>query len=101
MKGVRVYGDSGVPPGTGAGIFAREFMRHFPLLPVEDDGRLRDPSVRENFIERIFVYKRWHDSIREGSSMKDLVSFHTDHKLLIMSHSPRHYAMLGRLVAKG
>ena len=101
MKGVRVYGDSGVPSGTGAGIFAREFMRHFPLLPVEDDGRLRDPSVRENFIERIFVYKRWHDSIREGSSMKDLVSFHTDHKLLIMSHSPRHYAMLGRLVAKG
>jgi uncharacterized protein YbbK (DUF523 family) len=91
MKGVKVYGTSDVPAKTGIGIFAREFMSRFPLLPIEDDGRLQDPAIRENFIERIFVYKRWH-SIPEGSSMKDLVSFHTDHKLLIMSHSPRHYS---------
>lgn len=101
MKGVKVYGKSGVPSGTGIGIFAREFMSRFPLLPVEDDGRLQDPSIRENFIERLFVFKRWHDSIHEDSSMRDLVSFHTDHKLLIMSHSPGHYSLLGSLVAKG
>lgn len=101
MKGVKVYGKSDVPARTGIGIFARAFMSRFPLLPVEDDGRLQDPAIRENFIERIFVYKRWHDSISEGSSMKDLMSFHTDHKLLIMSHSPRHYSLLGSLAAKG
>ena len=101
LTGVKVYGGSGVPSRIGTGIFAREFTKRFPLLPVEDEGRLHDPSIRENFIGRIFVFRRWNDSIHKGSSMKDLLSFHTDHKLIIMSHSPRHYALLGRLVATG
>jgi uncharacterized protein YbgA (DUF1722 family)/uncharacterized protein YbbK (DUF523 family) len=99
MQGVKVYGSSGVPVRRGVGIFANTFMEHFPLLPVEDEGRLQDPSLRENFIERIFVYRRWRDSLRETISVGKLVSFHSDHKLLILSHSTKHYNILGRLVA--
>jgi uncharacterized protein YbgA (DUF1722 family)/uncharacterized protein YbbK (DUF523 family) len=101
MKGVKVYGTSGVPSKTGVGIFAREFTVRFPLIPVEDDGRLQDSSIRENFIERIFVFRRWHETVQKSASMKDLISFHTRHKLLIMAHSPRHYSELGRLAATG
>jgi len=99
MRGVKVYNPSGVPSHTGVGIFARTFMDRFPFVPVEDDGRLHDPALRENFIERIFVFKRWRGMQRDGGAIHDLISFHTDHKLLILAHSPKHYTLLGRLVA--
>ena len=99
MRGVKVYSSQGIPRHRGVGIFARAFMEHFPLLPVEDEGRLTDPGLRENFIERVFVFRRWKDFTRKGGTIKDLVSFHTDHKLLVLSHSPRHYRTLGTLVA--
>ncbi len=99
MTGVKVYSDSGMPSKKGRGIFAREFMDQFPLMPVEDDGRMHDPKLRENFIERIFVYKRWKDLLANGRAAKDLVSFHTDHKYLIMAHSPKHLSQLGKIVA--
>ncbi len=99
MRGVKVYGPSGVPARTGIGIFAGDFMERFPLMPVEDDGRLQDPALRENFIERVFVFRRWKEFEAGGGRTKDLVSFHTEHKLLVLSHSARHYTMLGRLVA--
>lgn len=99
MRGVKVYGPSGVPTHAGVGIFAKTFMDRFPFIPVEDDGRLHDPALRENFIERVFVFKRWKEMVRAGGRLRDLVSFHTDHKLLILAHSPKHYTLLGRLVA--
>jgi uncharacterized protein YbgA (DUF1722 family)/uncharacterized protein YbbK (DUF523 family) len=101
IKGVKVYTSSGMPGKSGAGIFGGAFIENFPLLPAEDDGRLHDPELRENFIERIFVYRRWLDFIADDSSLKGLVSFHTDHKLLLMAHSPEHYRKLGKLVAEG
>lgn len=101
MRGVKVYGESGIPSRAGVGIFARAFMGKFPLLPVEDDGRLQDPQLRENFIGRVFVYRRWHDAVVQGGSFRDLIAFHTEHKLMVLSHSPRHYSELGRLVADG
>lgn len=100
LKRVKVYTDAGMPGKSGTGIFAKAFVQHFPLLPVEDDGRLRDPSLRENFIERVFVSSRWKDFLRSGASRKGLVDFHTDHKLLILAHSPKHYTSLGRIVAQ-
>ena len=99
LKGVKVYTESGMPSTRGSGIFGGAFTRKFPLIPVEDDGRLHDPDLRENFIERVFVFRRWKDFIESGTSRGSLVSFHTDHKLLIMSHSPRHNSLLGRMVA--
>ena len=84
----------------GVGMFARIFMAHFPLLPVEEEGRLHDPVLRENFIERLFVWQRWRELLAAGPHPGDLVAFHTRHKLLILAHSPKHYRELGRLVAR-
>ena len=99
MERVRVYNEKGVPENKGVGMFARIFMEHFPLLPVEEDGRLHDIRLRENFIERIFALKRWRDLLDENRNRGRLVAFHTQHKLLILSHSQKHSRILGKLVA--
>ncbi len=100
MERVKIYYGKGEPARTGVGMFAREFMQHFPLLPVEDEGRLHDPDLRENFLERLFTMKRWRENLALGAKPGHLVDFHTRHKLLIMSHSPKHYQTLGKLVAQ-
>jgi len=100
MERVKIYYGKGEPARTGVGMFAREFMQHFPLLPVEDEGRLHDPSLRENFLERLFTLKRWRETLSLGFQPGHLVDFHTRHKLLIRSHSPKHYALLGKLAAQ-
>jgi uncharacterized protein YbgA (DUF1722 family)/uncharacterized protein YbbK (DUF523 family) len=100
MERVKVYDEKGIPAKKGVGIFARVFMAHFPLLPVEEEGRLHDLRIRENFIERIFAFKRWRELLKEGKGRGGLVRFHTRHKLLILAHSPKHSRLLGRLVAR-
>jgi uncharacterized protein YbgA (DUF1722 family)/uncharacterized protein YbbK (DUF523 family) len=101
MERVRVYGGKGNPPvRTGVGLFARIFMERFPLLPVEEEGRLHDPLFRENFIERIFTCQRWHALTATGRKPSGLVKFHTVHKLLLLSHSEKHYREMGKLVAR-
>jgi uncharacterized protein YbgA (DUF1722 family)/uncharacterized protein YbbK (DUF523 family) len=100
MERVKVYDRNNVPAKIGVGIFARVFMEHFPLLPVEDEGRLNDPKLRENFIERIFTLRRWREAMERQESIKNLIAFHTQHKLLVLSHSPKHYQMMGKRVAR-
>ena len=100
MERVKVYAEGGMPEKKGVGIFARIFMEHFPLIPVEEEGRLHDPLIRENFIERIFTLKRWVESVGAGRSRRGLVDFHTRHKLLILAHSEKHERPMGRLVAQ-
>jgi uncharacterized protein YbgA (DUF1722 family)/uncharacterized protein YbbK (DUF523 family) len=97
---VRVYDDKGMPQRVGTGIFPREVMKRFPLLPLEEEGRLHDMRLRENFIERIFVYYRWTRLLEEDPKPGGLVRFHTAHKLTLMAHSPSHYQEMGRLVAQ-
>ena len=99
MERVKIYDEHGVPAKKGVGLFARSFMEHFPLLPAEDEGRLHDPVLRENFIERIFTCQRWREVVQQKKSIGALVAFHTRHKLLILSHSPKHYQAMGKLVA--
>jgi uncharacterized protein YbgA (DUF1722 family) len=89
-----------MPVKKGIGMFARIFIDHFPLLPVEEEGRLHDPVLRENFIERIFTLKRWRETLAQGENRGHLVSFHTRHKLLILSHSSKHYQTMGKRVAQ-
>jgi uncharacterized protein YbgA (DUF1722 family)/uncharacterized protein YbbK (DUF523 family) len=101
MERVKVYKDGGMPQKNGVGVFARIFMEHFPLLPVEEEGRLHDPLIRENFIERIFTLKRWVESVETGKSRARLVDFHTRHKMLIIAHSEKHERIMGRMVAQG
>lgn len=99
---VKVYNDSGMPLKVGSGMFARAFTERFPLIPVEEEGRLHDPRLRESFIERIFVMHRFRALTRDGTpSMGELVAFHTRHKLLILAHSPKIYREMGKLVAEG
>jgi uncharacterized protein YbgA (DUF1722 family)/uncharacterized protein YbbK (DUF523 family) len=101
MIRVKVYNAKGMPEKKGVGLFARAFMNQFPLVPAEDDGRLHDPKIRENFIERIFTLKRWRDSFAKSRSMGKLVDFHTRNKLLLLSHSQKHYRLMGKMVAAG
>lgn len=99
MERVKVYDDKGMPAKTGIGIFARVFMEKFPLLPVEEEGRLHDAAIRENFIERIFTLRRWREIRNLKSGRGALVDFHTRHKLLLLSHSTKLYQAMGKLVA--
>ena len=100
MERVKVYNEKGIAEKKGTGMFARIFMEHFPLLPVEEDGRLHNVKLRENFIERIFTLKRWREVLCEKMSYGRVVNFHTTHKLLILSHSQKHYRTMGKLVAQ-
>ena len=100
MERVRLYDRNGVPSKTGVGLFAKVFMEHFPLLPVEEDGRLHDPRLRENFIETIFTLKRLRETLAKGKTAKNLIDYHTRHKLLMMAHSPDIYRQMGKLVAR-
>jgi uncharacterized protein YbgA (DUF1722 family)/uncharacterized protein YbbK (DUF523 family) len=99
MERGKLYDRNGVPHKEGVGIFARTFMEHFPLLPVEEEGRLHDARLRENFIECIFTFRRWRNLLAGGRTAARLVDFHSCHKLLILSHSPEIYREMGRLVA--
>lgn len=98
---VKVYGPTGMPSKTGSGLFAAAVARHFPLLPLEEEGRLNDPCIRENFIERVFSYRRWKDFLSGKPDLGGLVEFHSRHKLLMMAHSPQIYREIGVLVAHG
>jgi uncharacterized protein YbgA (DUF1722 family)/uncharacterized protein YbbK (DUF523 family) len=97
---VRVYDQNRMPNRVGMGIFPREVMKRFPLLPLEEAGRLHDMGLRENFIERILVYYRWTRLLEENPTPGGLVRFHTAHKLTLMAHSPSHYQEMGWLVAQ-
>ena len=99
MRDIKVYDSHGMPSKKSAGLWAMHFMKHFPQIPVEDDGRLNDPGLRENFIERIFTVHRWQKFLSPNPDVKRLIQFHTKHKLQIMTHSPEGLRKLGKLVA--
>lgn len=100
MERVKVYGGpDAAPAADGVGEFARTVMALRPDLPVEEEGRLNDPVLRENFIERVFAFRRWQDLAANGLTAAAIVDFHTRHKLMIMAHSQQAYRELGRMVA--
>ena len=100
MERVKVYNEKGMPERIGVGIYAKVLMEKLPLLPVEEEGRLGDAVLRENFIERVFVYHRWQQLMSDGLRPHDLVEFHSDHKYLILAHNQETYRQLGRMVAE-
>ncbi len=99
MERVKVYDGHGMPARRGRGLFAAALLARFPDLPVEEEGRLSDPRLRENFIERVFAYRRLRDLFDGRWTVGSLVRFHTRHKLVLMAHAPRAYQALGRFVA--
>ena len=98
LERVKVYAGS-TAERTGRGRFAAALIERFPELPVEEEGRLADPRLREHFVERAFAYRRLRDLFHPSWTPADLVHFHTGHKLLLMAHSPDAYRRIGRLVA--
>ncbi|MCE9636342.1 MAG: DUF523 and DUF1722 domain-containing protein [Planctomycetes bacterium] len=97
---VRVHVSETASEKKGRGLWAAALTEADPLLPVEEEGRLCDAKLRENFVDRIFAHERWTRFVAEDGSRKGLVRFHTVHKLTIMSHSTEHYRSLGRVVAE-
>ena len=98
---VKVYPGAGGPAArSGRGLFAEALTERFPLLPVEEQGRLNDRRLRENFIERVFVYQRWTALLDGARTLSALVAFHTAHKLMLMAHAPALYREAGRVVAR-
>ena len=100
LERVKVYGRSTAPRRAGTGLFAAQLRRRYPFLPLEEEGRLTDPRLRENFVERVFAYRRVRDLFARRWTAAGLVAFHTAHKLTLMAHSPAAYRSLGRLVAQ-
>lgn len=99
MERVNLYNDSNMPHKEGVGLFARQLMDRNPNLPVEEEGRLRDAHVRENFIERVYAYHRWQTMMHQGITINSLMDYHKRHKLMLMAHHEPIYRSLGKLVA--
>ena len=98
MERVRVY-DGDLPQRNGRGLYTETLMRNFPSLPVEEEGRLGDPVLRESFIKRVIIYKRWHDMLADKLSWASLTEFHARHKLILYSHNQQLGRQLGRELA--
>ncbi len=99
LERVKVYQDQGRPSEhSGQGIYAAAFCALRPDLPVEEDGRLNDPVLRENFLTRVFAYAEWQQLLRAGLTRKGLIDFHARYKYLLMATHPLQYKALGRLL---
>jgi uncharacterized protein YbgA (DUF1722 family)/uncharacterized protein YbbK (DUF523 family) len=99
LERVKVY-EGGAPTRSGRGVFAAAVVARMPHLPVEEEGRLSDARLRENFVERVFAYSRLRELFDSAWTVGALVRFHTAHKLIVMAHSPEAYRRLGRLTAE-
>ncbi|MDA1258997.1 MAG: DUF523 and DUF1722 domain-containing protein [Planctomycetota bacterium] len=99
MERVRLHAEKGMPVRKGVGLFAAELLARFPHLPIEEEGRLNDPGLRENFFERVFAYRRLRQLFIGRWKSGDVVRFHTAEKMLLLAHDPQGYRALGRLVA--
>ncbi|MGY3572449.1 YbgA family protein [Vibrio paucivorans] len=101
MERVKVYHHHGKgSESNGVGLFTQQIMKRNPLLPVEENGRLNDPIIRENFVTRVFTYQKWLDLKSEGITKHKLIAFHSAHKYLVMSHHVESYKALGKLLAR-
>ncbi|MGR8930258.1 MAG: YbgA family protein [Gammaproteobacteria bacterium] len=98
MERVRVYRREAAVR-NGVGVFAARLLQRFPTLPVEEEGRLGDPALRENFVQRVFVRHRWQQLVKKGLTVHELMTFHSRHKLIAMSHDQNQAKALGRLIA--
>jgi uncharacterized protein YbgA (DUF1722 family)/uncharacterized protein YbbK (DUF523 family) len=99
MERVNLYNNKGHAEKKGVGLFAQKLLQKYPNLPVEEEGRLNDPHLRENFIERVFAYHRWQQLRKEGLNVSSLMEFHQKHKFSLLAHDEKVYRQLGPLVA--
>ncbi len=96
---VKVYEETGIPSKSGRGLYAEALLERWPHLPVEEEGRLQDEALRENFLERVSAYHRLQELFQGRWTVGSVVAFHTAHKLAVLAHTTEGYRRLGRLVA--
>ncbi len=99
VERVKVYQANGIPAKTGRGIYSNAFCAARPDLPVEEDGRLNDPILRENFLTRVFAYARWQALLRGGLTRRGILDFHVGYKYQLLANNPQQYRALGQLLA--
>lgn len=100
MERVKVYQSNGHPSQTpGRGLFAAALMERYPLLPVEEEGRLHDAKLYENFVLRVYAYRNFRSEVLDNPSMKAIIAFHSSYKYVLMAQSPSQYKKLGNIVA--
>jgi uncharacterized protein YbgA (DUF1722 family)/uncharacterized protein YbbK (DUF523 family) len=99
MERVKVYRKNAADR-IGVGIYAKKLMENFPHLPVEEEGRLLDAKLRENFIQRVYIYVRWQQMVNQKFALKDIQKFHAQHKYILMSHDQKQAKELGSLLAQ-
>jgi uncharacterized protein YbgA (DUF1722 family) len=100
LERVKVYGGTGMPGREGRGLFAAGLVDRFPNLPMEEEGRLNDPRLRENFVSQVFSYKRWLDLVKSGLTRSRIIKFHMRHKYLLMSRNQDGARSLGNLIGQ-
>ncbi len=100
MERVSLYAKNGYATKDGVGLFAEQLIKRWPNLPVEEEGRLNDAAIRENFIERVFAYRRWQDLQESGLTVAGLMDFHKRHKFILLAHNEKIYRQLGKQVAE-
>lgn len=99
LRGVRVYDEKGRISGSASGAFAYSLGKKLPLLPMEEEGRLGDARLRDNFLLRVVVYQRWQQMLADGLMIATLQSFHADHQSLVMAHNKAAYKRMGKMLA--
>jgi uncharacterized protein YbgA (DUF1722 family)/uncharacterized protein YbbK (DUF523 family) len=100
MERVKVYNREGTgSTSSGTGLFTKTLMEAFPWLPVEEDGRLCDPLLRENFITRVYALHDYYQSVQGALSARSFIAYHSRYKLLLMACSPEHYRSMGKLLS--
>ena len=101
MERVKVYNENGHAQPKGMGIFAARLKKNYPILPLEEDGRLNDPLLRDSFIKRVYIYSEWQSlEVKDKLTVRDLIKFHTKHKMTLLSHCQKTYRQLGPMVAQ-
>lgn len=99
LERVKVYKDNGYADKTGTGIFAAKVREMYPLMPLEEDGRLNDPLLKDSFIKRVFIYNEWQQLLQKGLTPNRLFKFHARHKLTLLAHCQPTYRQLGPLLS--
>ena len=100
LLNVKIYKSNTQVLNTGTGLFAKEIIKAHPLLPVEEEGRLNDPLLRDNFLQRVEIYHHWQQLVTTGIRKKSLLDFHTRHKYTLLAHCEVTYRTLGQLLAR-
>ncbi len=99
MERVKVYAENGYGSKEGVGLYTQKLMEKYPNLPVEEQGRLNDTLLKENFLTRVYTYRDWKDLLSSGLTKQSLIDFHSGQKYLLMAHNPMIYKACGRLLA--